>query len=340
MLSDRAETGTLGDVIMAASVSPPRYVVTAQSPQLRGRVPAGPALSRANLMVRFALFLLLGLIAGTAVGLAIFPIELQALLPTTPTTSSTAPSRQEITAVADKYWHTLDAVDAQNELSSYKPEELAALIAAILQETKSSETRTEVAALAQALDLYPSTPPFLALLESPFIMAALLAAMVPIVLGFLLVLLPAWRERRLEQKRLEQAGEFGESDPNAAALRALNDAGEEEMSQETGETGEGTTVPGQDQVSANETPEGLALPPLQPNAPAEETEEDVAEREAQGKEILKDLASLFEEEDSSLSTLEALVKNLPDIDISDLVPKARELVGQLKNFITMRRGSV
>lgn len=286
---------------------------------------------------------------GAAIGWYAFRIDPRDLLPVSHNTTQT---RQYIIAVADKYWHDLDAVQAQSQLSSYEPVELTGMMAVILQESKSTETRTHVSALAQALDLIPPDAPFAALLAQPILLAALFASVLPLVIGFWLVMLPAWRERKMEQERIAEEAALGIPPAQArAGRRAREGSSIENLAGAEGANGDPgqDVLPGeenaQDEISpdtviggasdAGEPGTGGALPPLQPAVP-EETEEDAEEKASAEKNILTDLANLFEEEDVSLSALEALVKNLPEVAVDELRTRATELVQQLKNFFRSR----
>lgn len=275
-----------------------------------------------------------GMLVGSILGWLLFPIELADLLPGE---RNTAQARQYIIAVADKYWRTLDAVQAQAALSSYDPVELTALLAVILQESKSAETRTHVAALAHALDLMPPDSPFGALLAQPLFLLAFAASLLPFTIGVWLVILPAWRERKLEQARRAEQEVLGVSPPGGLGADETREAASQaEFAEFADEESARTFNPTTDARSAEDAQEGMVLPPLQPTLAEADLEEEGEEKAAEDKNILKDLASLFEEEDLSLSALEALVKNLPEVAIDELVTRTREVVKQLTSFITTR----
>ncbi len=320
-------------------------------------VPAQPAASGAAtpptqtaVWARFLIFLSLGLLVGAVIGWIIFPIELTGLMPEATNSPRT---RQYIIAVADKYWRNLDAVEAHNALSQYDPVELAGIMAVVLQESKSAETRAHVAALAQALDLIPPETPFLAILAQPLLVLTFLFSLVPLAVGIWLVVLPAWREQREAQQFAEEDIAMGLAPGQTRRARkgkskgqgrgARNPDGsfaEEEQDGTENENGIGDDVlpgvPGEenddDIIIGAANPDGTTeLPPLQPNAGTQETEEDVAEHAAEQQNILKDLANLFEEEDVSLSALEALCKKLSDITVDELAATAQDIVRRIKN---------
>ena len=81
-----------------------------------------------------------------------------------------------------------------------------------------------------------------------------------------------------------------------------------------------------------ETPEPPPAPPEgQEQEEDEKKEEEEEEEEEEGKPVLGDLASLFEEEDTSLSSLEALSKGLSEIGVDDLVGTSGDTARQLQD---------
>jgi|GEM_PF-7095958 len=298
---------------------------------------ASDARSRANTLTRFLLFLVLGFSIGTAIGWLLFPIKMQALLPVSHNTPQT---RQYIIAVADKYWHTLDAVEAQMALRAYDPVELTGLMAVIMAESKSAETRAHVAALAQALDLMPPDAPFAVLLVQPWLILAVLVSLLPIVVAVWLVVLPAWRERRWERAHAEDALDAASTQSRGVPENGGADFVPARFDGDTlPDAAEGPNALALDPSRASPASgegDDVTLPPLQPEASADELEEDAEEHASADPNILQDLANLFEEEDVSLSTLEALVKNLPEVAIDALVTRARTVVRQLQEWITTR----
>ncbi|MBI4671072.1 MAG: hypothetical protein HY741_05330 [Chloroflexi bacterium] len=319
-----------------------RFVTAWQASVPSPRAPGRPAPSRLNALAQFMIFLALGLMVGGLIGSYLFRFDLGALLPVSQNSSAT---RQYIIAVADKYWYTLDALQARAQLSRYDPAELTTLMAAILQESKSSETRTHVAALAQALDLAPPDSPFVVGLTQPLLILAVVTSLLPLIIGVWLVVLPAWRERQLEQARRAEAAALGIPDTLELGTAGARSDDADGTPEGLGEDVVPGAVDDANQISpdtvigapdAGEPSEGATLPPLQPAAPVIDTEEEGDEKAAEDKNLLKDLANLFEEEDVSLSALEALVKNLPDLPIDELLTRAHEMVKQLKNFFTTR----
>jgi hypothetical protein len=62
-------------------------------------------------------------------------------------------------------------------------------------------------------------------------------------------------------------------------------------------------------------------------------EQPASEQTEEASSGLGDLASLFEEEDTSITALEQFCKNLADIVVDDLATKAKDLARDLRAFI-------
>jgi hypothetical protein len=308
------------------------------APVRRTYARAKPAPSTGSLIAWFMVFLALGLMLGAAVGWMLFPIQWDYFLP-----HDTTQSRQFIIAVADKYWHTLDAVEAQNQLSRMDSDQVTELMTSILAETDSPETRTHVSALAQALDLSPTASPFAALLGHPLFLFAILFAFLPIAAGVWLVILPAMGERKIENERLAQ--EIVLTGGSMGSALNVDFTG----SASTNNTGNGTgqkltEAPGIDAAKQGGAPNSMdlsvnptqatTLTPLERMPQDEDLEEEADEKQAEQKTIFQDLTSLFEEEDTSLSSLEAMVKNLPELNIDELSRSMRNLAKTLRIAIS------
>lgn len=278
--------------------------------------------STADVIARFMIFLAVGLMVGASLGYALFPIQWRALLP-----KDTTQERQFVVAVADKYWRDLDAVQAQNQLRTIDPDELTQLMATILHETKASDTRMHITALAQALDLRLDTSPLADLFGHPLVLLALFASLLPVAAGTWLVILPAMRERKLEELRREQE-RLAALDPSA---RVVDDsfAGLDEEIPPLGREGVPNETAAPNAGEKANTP--TELPPLQAAPSPEQTAEEAAEHAEEEKNILQDIANLFETDDTSMSALETLAKNLLDLDVDEMLGRVQDIVNRLKN---------
>ncbi len=208
--------------------------------------------------------------------------------------------RMYVTVVAQRYWQTSNLARAQRDLVLWREEDLAQLLAAMQTETRDPETRKQLAVLAAALRLpEPQTPALSAFFTRETILIALLFPLIPLFVAIGIVAVPylrTWNRRRdIAELPLEEA--------SAAELEGLlPDVPVEEQ----------TTAPKEEKKAEEKKP----------------TEEADKEEEEQSGE-LGDLASLFEEEDVSLSALENFAKGMAEIVVDDLLKNCRDSVRQL-----------
>lgn len=225
--------------------------------------------------------------------------------------------RTYVTLVAEEYWRTSNVFEAQESLAGWDRAELKSLLNAMRLDTTDAEARRCLSALAEALDM-PGTSSswFAALGQWPIILGALLV-MAPLVVAVVLVVGPFIRKKT--------------SAPMASPLQeAQAEAALEELLA-------GVQLEGE-QVQADQAQQDQPL--AQDQLPDEEQEERPTEEEEGGEKLsassLGDLASLFEEEDTSLSASEAMAHGLEDIAVADLEKKVSGVVRQLKESNALR----
>ena len=211
--------------------------------------------------------------------------------------------RMYVTVVAQRYWQTSDLARAQRDLVQWREQDLAQLLAAMQTETKDPEARKHLAVLAAGLRLPQSqAPPLYSLFSRETIFFALVFALVPLFVAIGIVVLPyvrAWnRKRHPEELPIE------EEDTEKLEELLPNLPVEEE-----------TVSPAEEKKQEEQKAEEAA---------AKEEEEQSGE--------MGDLASLFEEEDTSLSTLEAFTKGMAEIEIEELIKNCKDSVHQLRGL--------
>jgi uncharacterized membrane protein YdfJ with MMPL/SSD domain len=220
--------------------------------------------------------------------------------------------------VAEKYWRTSNVFEAQESLAGWDRAELNSLLNAMRLDTTDAEARRRLSALAEAMDMPGASSSW----------SAALAGQWPIVLGALLVMVPLIVAVALV------AGPFIRQKTSAPVASTIQEAQAEAALEELLA---GIQLEG-DQVLVDQAQQDQPL--AQDQLPDEEQEERTTE-EQEGDEKLStsslgDLASLFEEEDTTLSASEAMAHGLEDIAVADLAKKVSGVVRQLKESNALR----
>jgi len=224
--------------------------------------------------------------------------------------------------VADRYWNDRDLAQAEATLGSWDRDAVNTLLVTMQAETIDVDARQRLSALTQALQLPGGEQSLLAsILNQEGVLIAMAIATLPMFIAVGLIV-----SSRIKTKPggTAEDGEAAADDDEEAELEELL----ADVQLEAGQMG---IVIG---------PDGL---PEQPGAPGDvppdqqqQQQEEATSEEESGEEgpdpnnPLGDLASLFAEEDTSVAQLEMLSKGMPEVDIDELLAKARELVRRFR----------
>jgi hypothetical protein len=224
-----------------------------------------------------------------------------------PWQSSPAYERLYVTWVAERYAKTGDAAQAQRDLAGPRREYIADLLTTLQKETSDTQKRQRLAALADVMRPPPSETSFLpALVAQPVFVLSLLLSLAPLLAALALVALPYIQSLR----KSPQEEELVAAEPSEAALEEL--LADVQIEEPTAQAVEAQTE----------------------QAPAPEEEEEEKQEDQTGG--LGDLASLFDEEDTSLSALEAFCKGLAEVNVDALLASAKGMVQSFKDGIARR----
>jgi hypothetical protein len=209
--------------------------------------------------------------------------------------------RLVVTQAADNYSQTGNAGQAQAAFSDWNPADLAQLLASMQQETTDAEARRRLIALTQALRLPISDSSATSFIGQPAIVLGALLSALPLLVAFAIVSLP--RLRKPQQ-----------------ALAGIP-LGEQIQSEEP-----------LDDLVGLESVDPLETTDQEQNEEEEQKKEEEAQEETDDQSAgLGDLASLFEEEDTSINALEAFCKGMPEVNVDALLATAKNIVHQLRH---------
>ena len=254
-------------------------------------------------LLLFALAAVSGLLFGLfIVGLLLWPVGSNNGLD--PEQWSADYQRLFVTRAAENYGRTGNAAQAQASFADWNQADLANLLLTMQRQTTDTETRRQLVALSQALRLPVSESSPMSLIGQPAIVLGIFLSALPLLAAFALVSLPRLRKR-------EQA-------PEGISAEAIQP--EERLEELIGlESVDPLEMTDQEQKTEEEKKEEL---------PTEETDE-----QSSG---LGDLASLFEEEDTSINVLEAFCKGMPEINVDELLATAMNMVQRLRHGSPIR----
>jgi len=211
---------------------------------------------------------------------------------------------------AEQYWRNLDVAQVQRDMAGWKREDLARLFVTVQAQAFDPETREHIAVLGKTLGLpgfAPSSSLWSSLLRQPGFLMGLGLAIGMWLAAAWIGLAPLLR-RTPREKSLEAVL------PNDGL--AAQDSGSELVPLET-------PAP------------GIVEQPTTEEKKEEQTESADEPTEEEPSPGLGDLASLFEEEDTSLSALEAFCRNLAEIEIDNLMVKVQEVAHDLRNVVAL-----
>jgi hypothetical protein len=255
------------------------------------------AMKRPSLVLFSAAFTSGLLLGWLIIGWWLWPVEWKTSY--NPDSESEDYQQMLVTWAANRYWQTGDATQVQKAFANWKQDDLVKLLVTIQRQTPDVETRRRLVALTDALHLPVSEFSLTDLIFSqPGIVLGILLSTLPMLAALAFVTVPRIRKRYGVLEEIP-----GEATPPAESLdELLADV----------EAGEQTAVPGeetQEEEKKEETP----------------VEEEAGEQSSG----LGDLASLFEEEDTSINVLEAFCKGMPDIGVEELLTMGANIARQL-----------
>ncbi len=224
--------------------------------------------------------------------------------------------RTFVRLVAEDYWQTSDISRAREALAGWDKEALAELLAKMQNQASSPEERQHLTALAEALEMPETGESWVGSLfsQKAILLSSILSAS-PLVMAL------AFAAYSFVQNRTQEEAE---------ALLAVEEQIEEELGEllvGEGEVPEGEEREQEDQRAGEE--EG------------EEEEEEEEEYEEDDEEEIEPWAQdlvfdLFEEDDAEIGQLQAICKNLPDIDASGLLEHCQKVANDLRRGNALR----
>ena len=210
--------------------------------------------------------------------------------------------RMFVSMVAEEFWKTSNLSRVGEAVGGWNRDDLTQLLSTMQRETVDAEARRRLAALSEALKLPGVEGSSLTtLLGQQGILISVMLAAVPLLVAAALVVSPLLRKRG-QTPAEELPGAEEQSEQSLEEL--LTDVSIEEPAAEA------RPAEAQQAQEIKEEQEREAKP-----------EEDSSEQSSD----LGDLASLFEEEDTSLATLEAFCKGMPDFAADDLLANATQV---------------
>ena len=258
------------------------------------------SIKRPLLIILITVFTAGMLLGWLVIGWWLWPVEWSSYHPEQ---SSGNYQQMLINWAADRYWKTGDAAQVQPAFSDWPRQDLAKLLLTMQRQTKDVEARRHLIALTDALGL-PISESSLAtfIFSQPLMLLSIFLSVAPLLAAFSFITLP-----RLK-KRDAQAAEIVSGAPAPESLDDL--LAEVELEPQT--------------------PEAQA----QAQAEAEEEkkkEEEQAREEADNQSSgLGDLASLFEEEDTSINVLEAFCKGMPEMGVDEVLSLGADILHRLR----------
>ncbi|MBI5302742.1 MAG: hypothetical protein HY868_11435 [Chloroflexi bacterium] len=234
--------------------------------------------------------------------------------------SSPAYERMYLSMIADKYARTGDALQAQRDLAGARPEDIARTLDAMQREVNDATRRQRLVALADTVRPPVSQTSYVPLLfGQPAFLLSLLLSLSPMFAALVLIVVPYIRERIRPASEHADEEHVVATEASAAELEALL----ADVNLDAPVAGTPDVVEQKNEDAAKEE-----------EKKKEEEEEEEEEKQEDGG--LGDLASLFEEEDTSLAALENFCKGLPEINVDVLIANAKSAAQTLKDAIARR----
>lgn len=289
------------------SVSTPSVADLSPSSWVRENV-GDVSIKKPVLAILIAVFAIGMLLGWLVIGWWLWPVEWTSYHPEQ---SSGDYQKMLINWAADRYWQTGDAAPVQQAFADYPRQDLAKLLLTMQRGTTDAETRRHLIALTEALHLPVTESSLLTFIFSqPLMLLSIFLSLAPLLVAFSFVTFPKLSMRIRGGVPAEMLAD-GTLPPAQESLDDLL------VEVETGEQ----AVSGEGQEKTEE----------------EKKEEEQSEQEADGQSAgLGDLASLFEEEDTSINVLEAFCKGMPDVSLDELLTMGADIAYRLRQGNTAR----
>ncbi len=256
--------------------------------------------------------LALGVLGGILIGWFVFgwwlwPVDWQN---STPWQMSPAYQKKYVALVAERFWQTSDVAQMQSDLAGWKRDDLLRLIEQMQRETSDPQARQRIAILSDALRM-PTTETSLVsvLLNSQIVLIGLALSVIPLFVAMALLAAPYLKRKPVAAEEI------------AAQEGALAEGNLEELLADV-------------QLEATAAAQEAQKKKEEEEKKEEEKKQEESEEQANS---LGDLASLFEEEDTSLSALEQFCKGMPDIPADQLLDTTINTWKKLREANSQRR---
>ncbi len=249
-----------------------------------------------------------------------------------------------VSLVAEDYWRSKDALFAKDSLAGWDQEELTDLLAEMASQAPSSEERQRLTTLAKVLQLPDYRVSLVtSVLLSKGILLSFVLSVSPLIVALVVVVSPLIGRRTdrgalpkgIDELLLPEDPELLE-EMMRQGLVVMGPDGEPVYTPDgepvyigadgygdgTVQYGEGTGEPGEEDLEKDDDD-------CEEDWEEWDDEEEI-ERDGAVADILLDL---FEDDDESFASLEALAKPLPDMGIDDVLQAAQEIVNSFQTKV-------
>jgi len=249
-------------------------------------------------------WLITGLLIGwLLIGWLLWPVQ---WTNSQPWDLSPAYQQTYVQLVADRYSYDQNLGLAEDALRGWDRAAVNELLVQMQSTAPDAAARRRLAQLAAALSLPGGDQSLASIFSQGGVWLALALAVLPIIVAVSLILLA-----RLRPPAPPAASDELSTDAEAGLEELLADL---QLDAENGPAAE---------------PDAPSNP-VNPENPQPPPEEEEPEQTQDPNNMLGDLASLFEEEDTSLIVLETLCKGMPDIAVEDLLRQGREVMRRFR----------
>lgn len=218
---------------------------------------------------------------------------------------------------AEQYWRNLDVVQVQRDMAGWKREDLAQLFRTAQYQSFDPATRQHLEELGKVLRLpgfVPSASLLPILFSQPGFLVGVTLTLAMWLAAAVIGIAPMVRRRQAQATAFNEA--MGQAVPADSELLELLP----ELSLDAA-----TASAGAEEKKAEEKKDEQQQP----------TETSETQDSEETGSSLGDLASLFEEEDTSITALEAFCRNLADISIDNLTTRVKEVARDLRDFVAL-----
>lgn len=249
-----------------------------------------------------------------------------------------------VSLVAEDYWRSKDALFAKDSLAGWDQEELTDLLAEMASQAPSSEERQRLTTLAKVLQL----PDYRVSLVTSFLLSkgillSFVLSVSPLIVALVVVVSPLIGRRTgrgalpkgIDELLLPEDPELLEEMMRQGLVVMGPDGepvytpdgepvhiGADGYGDDTEQYGEGTGEPGEEDLEKDD------------DYGEEDWEEWDDEEEIEKEGAVADiLLDLFEDDEESFASLEALARPLPEIGIDDVLQTAQEIVNSFQTKV-------